>query len=418
MKILLIGTGGREHALAWKISASALCTQLFLARGNGGTIPWNVALNPDNHSEVLAFCQKEAIDLIVIGPEQPLSEGLADILRSAGFLVCGPGKAGAQLEGSKVYSKAFMEKYHIPTASARSFDRDEYDEALHFLLQQSLPVVVKVDGLAAGKGVTVAHTQDEAMQALEEIFHENKFGTSGDSILIESFLLGKEVSVFVLTDGTHWICLPEAMDYKRAGEKNEGPNTGGMGALSPVPFYTPAIQEYVNKFIIEPTLKGLKAEGIEYRGFIFFGLMVDEDEARVIEYNVRMGDPETEVVLPRIDSDILPYLYGAASGALPESPLKVSPKTAVTTVCVSEGYPGEYKKGFELSLPASREESLLFFHAGTKAENGKLLTAGGRVMAVTAVADSLREAAERSQSGAGSVQYAGKYFRHDIGTIY
>ncbi len=418
MNILIIGTGGREHALAWKIASSALCTKLFMARGNGGTLPWNVPINPDKPEEVVAFCQQESIDLVLIGPEQPLSEGLADEVRAAGFLVCGPGKAGAQLEGSKVYSKAFMEKYHIPTASARTFARDEYDEALHFLLHQPLPVVIKVDGLAGGKGVTVAQSHQEAMDALEEIFHQDRFGISGDSILIESYLTGKEVSVFILTDGKRWIQLPEAMDYKRAKENNEGPNTGGMGAISPVPFYTAQLQDYVNKFIIEPTLKGLKAEGIDYRGFIFFGLMVDEEEARVIEYNVRMGDPETEAVLPRIQSDLVPYLFGAASGALPESPLKISEQSAVTTVCVSDGYPGEYLSGKEISLPQDRNPHVFYFHAGTQAKEGKLLNSGGRVIAVTALAENLTLAANLSQSGAVSVEFAGKYFRKDIGTIY
>lgn len=416
MKVFIIGTGGREHALAWKIANSPLCTRLFVARGNGGTLPWNVAVNPDQPQEVIDFCRQEAVDLVVIGPEQPLSEGLADALRNKGFAVCGPGQNGARLESSKVFSKAFMEKYDIPTANARSFDRDEFDDALHFAMQQPLPLVIKADGLAAGKGVIIAQTYDEALKTLDAIFHEDVFGPAGNQILIETFLKGIEASVFVLTDGTRWVQLPEAMDYKRAYDQNLGPNTGGMGAISPVPFFTPELNQYIGKAIIEPTLRGLKEEGIEYRGFLFLGLMTEGNQARVIEYNVRMGDPETEVVLTRIESDLIPYLYGAAHGAMPDEPLLVSSQAAVCTVCVSEGYPGPYAKGHLISLPDERPEKVFFFHAGTGTRDGNLVTTGGRVMAVTALAPTLAEAASRSQEYAAKVSYAGKFFRKDIGT--
>jgi phosphoribosylamine--glycine ligase len=417
MKVLLIGTGGREHALAWKIASSPYCTRLFVAKGNGGTAEWNVPLIPDQPSSVLAFCKSETIDLVVIGPEQPLSEGLADTLREAGILVVGPGKAGARLESSKVFSKAFMEKYHIPTAKAQYFLREDYDEALLFLMQQPLPVVIKVDGLAAGKGVIIANNHDEAIKALDDIFHEDSFGPAGDKILVESFLTGKEVSVFILTDGKNWILLPEAMDYKRAREGNLGPNTGGMGAISPVPFFTQSLKNWVSENIIEPTLKGLREENIEYRGFIFFGLMTDGEEARVIEYNVRMGDPETEAVIPRIVSDILPLLKDAASGNLSAPALEISPRAAATTVCVSGGYPGVFEKDFPIQL-YGKQQDILYFHAGTRMSDNQLLTSGGRVMAVTGLGDTLEDAVKQSQEGADAVQFEKKYFRPDIGTIY
>lgn len=417
MNILLIGSGAREHAFARSISQSPACKKLYIAPGNGGTEAWNTDLDIENYPLIVQFCRDAEIQLVVIGPEGPLTGGMADELRAAGIFVLGPGRDGAQLEGSKMYSKAFMERYNIPTAHAKIFTRAEYDDALAYVLAHPLPVVIKADGLAAGKGVTVAVNHQQAMDALEEIFHHNRFGSSGDNILVESFLRGKELSVFVLTDGKSYLVLPEAMDYKRIYDQDQGPNTGGMGAISPVPFVSDAVLQFIETRIIQPTLDGLKTEGIEYRGFIFIGLMVEGESAEVIEYNVRMGDPETEVVFPRIQSDIVPWLYGAASGKLPEDELEVSPRSAVCTVCVSSGYPGSFTEGKIISLPEQVSEDIMLFHAGTRQKNGSLLTAGGRVMTVTAMGDSLAEAAEKSGQMASQVKFEGVFYRKDIGRI-
>jgi len=415
MNILLIGSGGREHALAEHIARSPLCTTLMIAPGNGGTTEWNVSLDIHKYKKVIEFCESQNIQLVIVGPEQPLIEGFADALREAGIAVLGPGKAGARLEGSKAFAKEFMLKYNIPTASAQSFKREHAREAQSLVLQNPLPVVIKADGLAAGKGVTVAHSHEEAQKALDEIFKKNRFGSAGDRVLIESFLEGKELSVFVLTDGQNYILLPEAMDYKRAREGDAGPNTGGMGAVSPVPFATPALMQFIRRKIIEPTLAGLRNEKIEYRGFVFIGLMVQGDEASVIEYNVRMGDPETEVVIPRILSDMVPYFFGAANGRLPESSLSISLQSALTTVCVSKGYPDSYETEKLITLPENLNESIRLYHAGTRETSDGYLTSGGRVIAVTALAENQESARNLSQQCADEIIFENKYYRKDIG---
>jgi phosphoribosylamine---glycine ligase len=417
MNILLIGSGAREHAMARHISQSPLCSKLWIAPGNAGTEEWNLKLNTSHHPDVLAFCKNHAVDLVIVGPEQPLTSGLADELRAHHIPVTGPGSSGARLEGSKAFSKAFMEKHGIPTATCKVFQRSQYAEALAYIQQHSLPVVLKADGLAAGKGVTVASSMLEAENALNDIFIHDRFGNAGDTLVIESFLQGLELSVFILTDGKNYILLPEAMDYKRVGEGNSGPNTGGMGAISPLPFFTEALKDNIIQTIIEPTLKGLQKEGISYRGFIFFGLMADGAIASVIEYNVRMGDPETEVVFPRIAEDLLPHMYAAAKGALQSVPLQVSPMHAQTTVCVSGGYPDRFETGKEITLPSEVPADVSIFHAGTRMEHNRLLTSGGRVLAVTALAEDPNTAAEISRHWAETIRFDGKYFRRDIGVI-
>lgn len=417
MNILLLGSGAREHAMARHISQSPQCTKLWVAPGNAGTTDWNLQLNASHHTDVLAFCEKHAVDLVIVGPEQPLTSGLADLLRAHSIPVTGPCSSGARLEGSKAFSKAFMEKYKIPTATCKVFQRSQYAEALDYIQKHPLPVVLKADGLAAGKGVTVAYNKQEAEDALNDMFLHDRFGNAGDTLVIESFLQGLELSVFILTDGNNYILLPEAMDYKRVGEGNTGPNTGGMGAISPLPFFTDALKENIIQTIIKPTLEGLRKEKISYCGFIFFGLMADGDIASVIEYNVRMGDPETEVVFPRIAEDLLPHMYAAAKGELQSVTLQVSPLYAQTTVCVSGGYPEVFDTGKDITLPAEVPEAVSIFHAGTRKEGNRLLTSGGRVLAVTALAEDPDRAAEISRHWADTIRFDGKYFRKDIGVI-
>jgi len=365
----------------------------------------------------LQFCIGESVDLVIVGPEQPLTSGLSDLLRQHHIPVTGPGSAGAQLEGSKSFSKGFMERHGIPTASYRVFKRNQFEDALSYIRLHAMPVVLKADGLAAGKGVTVATNLADAEDALKDICIHNRFGSAGDTVVVESFLTGQEVSVFILTDGNQYILLPEAMDYKRVGEGNTGPNTGGMGAISPVPFFTDALQENVIQTIIEPTLKGLQKDNIPYQGFIFFGLMVDAGIASVIEYNVRMGDPETEVVFPRISEDLVPYMFAAANGNLINTQLSVTPQSAVTTVCVSGGYPDRFDTGKDIQVPMDLPRNVFLFHAGTSRQGQRLHSSGGRVCAVTALADDLDAAAIISQKYAASIVFDGKYYRKDIGVI-
>ncbi|MCB9231643.1 MAG: phosphoribosylamine--glycine ligase [Bacteroidia bacterium] len=416
MKILLLGSGGREHAFAKYLSASPSCEVLFIAPGNAGTAAegQNVSLNVSDHPAVEAFCRQEKIDLVVVGPEQPLVEGIADYLEARGIPVLGPNLLGAQLEGSKEFSKRFMQKYGIPTAAYRSFTRDQKDAALAYVAAHSLPVVVKASGLAAGKGVLICETHAEALKGVEEMLSGASFGESGETIVVEEFLQGIELSVFVLTDGKSYQVLPEAKDYKRIGEGDTGLNTGGMGAVSPVPFATSDFMDKVSRKIIQPTLAGLQAEGIEYKGFIFIGLMKVGEEPFVIEYNARMGDPETEAVLPRIQSDLAKLCFSAAKGMLHQEVIEISDLTAVTVMLVSGGYPGDYEKGKEISGLDLVQNSIIF-HAGTKLSDGKVVTNGGRVIALTSLADGLEEAMQKSFESAEMVQFAGKYYRRDIG---
>jgi len=420
MNILILGSGGREHAFAWKLAQSPLCNSLFVAPGNAGTA--QVAVNlPIGFSDFLAIAEAlrtHKIDLLLVGPEEPLVKGIVDYIRQqpdlAEVRIVGPNAEGAQLEGSKDFSKQFMKRYGIPTASSQTFTSATLTEGLAYLETHALPVVLKADGLAAGKGVIIAETVAEAQKALHDILDGQKFGEAGSKVVVEQFLRGIELSVFVLTDGQNYKILPEAKDYKRIGEGDTGPNTGGMGAVSPVVFASKAFLGKVEDKVVKPTLAGLQQEGINYQGFIFIGLMKVNGEPFVIEYNVRMGDPETEVVLPRIQNDFAQLMMATASGGLNNITLQVSLQTAVTTVIVAGGYPNAYEKGHVIS-ELERLDDIMAFHAGTLAQNGHILTNGGRVLALTAQANSLENAVRKSQEAARTVQYNGKQYRKDIG---
>ena len=417
MNILLLGSGGRESALAWKMSQSQLVDNLFIAPGNGGTSQYgtNVALSPLDFDAVATFVKDNNIDMIVPGNEDPLVAGIYDRFADSGVLVAGPSKAGAALEGSKDFAKAFMSRHGIPTARYQSFTAETIEDGFRFLESLKAPYVLKADGLAAGKGVLIIDSLDEAKASLAEML-DGMFGKSSATVVIEEFLSGIECSVFVLTDGNGgYRVLPVAKDYKRIGEGDTGLNTGGMGAVSPVCFADDVFMSKVDSRIIRPTIEGLKKEGITYRGFIFLGLINVEGEPMVIEYNVRMGDPETEAVMLRVDSDLVALLQAAAQGDLGELPLNISERAAVTVMLVSQGYPGSYPKGRAIFIDGVVDESILF-HAGTKIDdNGQLVTSGGRVISVSSMADSVAEALEKSYRTADKVNFEGKNLRRDIG---
>ncbi len=421
MNILLVGSGGREHAFSYKLTQSNLCSKLFVMPGNAGTaeIAMNVPIDPLDFANVGKFCLDNEVKLIVIGPEEPLVKGMRNYFEADDHLkripFVGPDETGAQLEGSKDFSKAFMKKYHIPTAGYETFTSENLEAGVAYVKSHSLPVVLKADGLAAGKGVLICESNDEAVAELEAMIKEQKFGAASSKVVVEEFLKGIELSVFVLTDGTNYKVLPSAKDYKRIGEGDQGLNTGGMGAVSPVPFADEAFLQKVEERIIKPTVDGLKKEGIHYVGFLFIGLMNDNGNPHVIEYNCRMGDPETEVVLPRIESDFAELMLAAATGTLNEYELKLSPKTAVTVMLVSEGYPGNYPKGRVMTGFDQTANSLLF-HAGTKQnDKGEIVTNGGRVLAITSFGNTVKEAVAQSFTNAEKIQYEGKYYRKDIG---
>ncbi|MFI5220944.1 MAG: phosphoribosylamine--glycine ligase [Bacteroidia bacterium] len=421
MKILLIGSGGREHAFAYKISESKLCDKLFIMPGNPGTAMHgtNVKGDSNDFSEVGAFCDENKIDLVIVGPEEPLVKGIRDHfsadekLRSIGFI--GPDKIGAQLEGSKDFSKAFMKKYKIPAASYKTFEKENISEGIEYVKNHSLPVVLKADGLAAGKGVLICETNEEAVAELRSMISEKKFGDASSKVVVEEFLKGIELSVFVLSDGNKYKILPSAKDYKRIGEGDTGLNTGGTGAVSPVPFAEENFMKKVEDRIIKPTIYGLKNENINYVGFIFIGLMKVGDDPFVIEYNCRMGDPETEVVLPRIKSDFVELMKACAEGKLNEYKLEVDERCAATVMLVSKGYPGEYEKE-KIIFGAEACENSIVFHSGTKRnDKNELVTNGGRVMAITSFGNDLQEAVSQSIKNAKKISFEGKYFRRDIG---
>ncbi len=420
MNILILGSGGREHAFAWKINQSPLCDNLFVAPGNAGTalLATNINIGFNEFDKISVFCLENKIDLLIVGPEEPLVNGIRDYFEAADTLshikIIGPDKAGAMLEGSKEFSKKFMHKFGIPTAQSATFTANNYLDGIAYLDACTMPIVLKADGLAAGKGVIIAQNITEAKIALEEMLLKSKFGKASEKVVIESFLKGLELSVFVLSDGENYKILPEAKDYKRIGENDTGLNTGGMGAVSPVPFATKKFMDMVEKRVIIPTMNGLKKEGIKFVGFIFIGIMNCEGEPFVIEYNTRMGDPETEVVLPRIESDLVSLLLAAANGTLNEYELVTNPMVAVTTVLVAGGYPEAYQKGNKITGIDSIENSIVF-HAGTKVDNGSVLTNGGRVLAITGLSNSLEGAIAKSQKSAKEVIYEGKYYRKDIG---
>lgn len=419
MNVLIVGSGGREHALAWKIKQSPKCGKIYIAPGNGGTerIAHNLELNAKNFDEVATAVKQYEITLLIVGPEEPLVKGLVDFLKKDKSLkdlkIIGPTAEGAQLEGSKEFAKEFMLKYDIPTGKSRTVTKDNLAETLKYMERLEPPYVLKADGLAGGKGVIITEELEEARKSLKTLIEEKKFGEASEKVLLEEFLKGIEVSFFVITDGQDYRILPEAKDYKRIGEKDTGLNTGGMGAVSPVVFADRAFKEKVNSRIIRPTIEGLKKEGIDYCGFIFFGLMSVGGDPYVIEYNVRMGDPETEVVLPRVKNDFLELLLAAADGNLIDTEIEYERFTATTVVYVSRGYPEFYEKGHEITV--GDVKTVLPFHAGTKMKDGKLLTNGGRVIALTGLGKNLGEALSKSYAGGQEVNWEGKKFRQDIG---
>ncbi len=414
MKVLIIGSGGREHALAWKIAQSSKVDKLFVAPGNAGTagIATNVNIQPLEFSKLARLVNKEKIDMMIIGPEQPLVEGIFDFFLDFPVMVIGPSQSAARLEGSKAFAKAFMQKYGIPTAAHRSFHKNQLQDALDFLEGLEPPYVIKASGLAAGKGVSIVHDLEQARQEVTDMF-SGKFGQASKTVVIEEYLRGTELSVFIITDGKHYKILPVSKDYKRVGEHDTGPNTGGMGAISPVPFADEQFMEKVEEKIIRRTLAGLRSEQMFYRGFLYFGLMKVEDEPYVIEYNVRLGDPETQAVLPRLESDLVSVLEAAFFGNLQDVEFKVSPEAAATVVLASKGYPGAYEKGKVIS-GLDKVESLVF-HAGTKRQGDDIVTSGGRVLAVTALGKDLKQALDKAYADVEKISFENKYYRPDIG---
>jgi|TARA_B110000211_G_scaffold55215_1_gene61408 phosphoribosylamine--glycine ligase len=421
MNVLIIGSGAREHAFCWKIKQSNLCKQVFVAPGNAGTA--KLAINLDisilNFQEIRRVVLENKIGIVIVGPEIPLIEGFTDFIKNDqelnGVLVVGPSKTGAQLEGSKEFSKLFMERHKIPTAPYKSFNQKMLKEGQEYLNSIKAPYVLKADGPAAGKGVLIINDLQEAQKELQNMLVNNKFGESGHKVVIEGFLDGIELSCFVLTDGKSYLTLPNAKDYKRIGEGDTGLNTGGMGAISPVPFASKEFIKKVEEKIIKPTINGLEIDKIEYRGFIFIGIIKVGDEPFVIEYNVRMGDPETQVVLPRIKNDFLEMMISTANQSLGNTNLKLDLKTASTVVMVSGGYPEEYEKGLEINgIPKDSQDSIVF-HAGTKNLNGKTVTNGGRVLSVTSIGNDFKEALKKSYDTIEKIDYQKKYYRKDLG---
>lgn len=431
MNILILGSGGREHAFSWKISQSELCTRLFIAPGNAGTAQYgeNIAIRETDFYSIKKVCIEKKIDLVLVGPEEPLVNGICDFFKDDKQLnqitLIGPSAEGARLEGSKAFAKAFMQRHHIPTAHYKEFDSESYEEGFTYIKNHQLPVVLKADGLAGGKGVLICNNHIEAMGEYELIIQQSKFGDAGKKVVVEEFLDGIELSAFVLTDGKDYLLFPEAKDYKKIGEGDTGLNTGGMGAVSPVPFATGNFIEKVTEKIIKPTIHGLKEEKIDYKGFIFFGLIKVGDEPMLIEYNCRMGDPETEVVLLRLKNDLVELLVASAKQTLHSEKIIIDEKAAATFVAVSEGYPLSYKKGFAIDFGylvnpqvikhIDGDGGVIVFHAGTKQEGEHIVTNGGRVLAVSALADSLAEAIELSKEILRQIHFEGMFYRTDIG---
>lgn len=422
MNILLIGSGGREHALAWKIRQSPLNTKLYIAPGNAGTAfcGTNLPISTNDFDGLASACIENNIGLVIVGPEEPLVNGIFDFFlenpSTNHIAVIGPSKAASALEGSKTFAKAFMKRHEIPTAAYAEFTSENYEEGVDYIKSHSLPVVLKADGLASGKGVLICQNHLEALSEFELMIHQFKFGEAGKKVLVEEFLAGIELSVFVLTDGKDYVILPEAKDYKRIGEGDKGLNTGGMGAVSPVPFVDDAFLQEVRRKIIEPTLAGLAREGLVYRGFLFLGLMNLLGKPSVIEYNCRMGDPEAEVVIPRIQSDLVELFLATAQQRLKDYTLITDKRSAVTVVAVSGGYPGPFETGREITgLQQEAIEGSIIFQSGTIAKDGKIVSTSGRVLAVTSFGDNITEAAEQSNYMMEQIYFDEMYYRNDIG---
>lgn len=420
MNILVLGSGGREHTLCWKMNQSALCDKLFIAPGNAGTpeVATNIDLSISDFDGISVFITKQNVELLVVGPEAPLVDGIVDFLRPKhpSLKIIGPSKEGAQLEGSKDFSKRFMQRHNIPTAGYATFTKEQLEDGINYLASAQRPYVLKADGLAAGKGVIITSDLKEAQDTLTEMLAHAKFGDASSKVVIEEFLDGIELSVFVLTNGKEYFLLPEAKDYKRIGENDEGPNTGGMGAVSPVPFVDNAFMSKIKTTIIEPTINGLAEENIDYTGFIFFGLINVNGEPKVIEYNARMGDPETQAVIPRVKNDLVEMMIATADDKIGDTEVLFTKDVTTTVVLVSGGYPEAYEKGIEISaLETAVAENTTIFHAGTKLDDNKVVTNGGRVLAVTGYGPTIQSALEKSNAGAKTIKWKGKNYRKDIG---
>lgn len=422
MRILLLGSGGREHALAWKLNQSVWTNPLYIAPGNPGTALCgkNVPIDINDFEAIHKFCVSERIEMVIVGPEEPLVNGLYDYFKAEEELrkiyFIGPSRQGARLEGSKAFAKEFMSRHQIPTAAYREFTIESYDEGIKYIREQKLPIVIKADGLAAGKGVAICQNHVEAIAEFELMLHHAKFGDASKKVVVEQFLQGIEVSVFVITDGKNYLILPEAKDYKRIGVGDKGLMTGGMGAVSPVPFATPDFMKKVEDRIIRPTVDGIFKEGIEYTGFIFFGLINVQGDPYVIEYNCRMGDPETEVVMPRLETDLVGICVAATQQELDKVELRVDSRAAATVMAASRGYPTGYEKGYEITgLDGRYGKQSLIFHAGTREEGGQILTNGGRVLCVTSYGEDIEEAVNTSLDVLDYIRFDGIYYRNDIG---
>lgn len=422
MKILILGSGGREHAFAWNISQRAsMDHQLFIAPGNPGTalLGTNVDIAVNDFESIAGFCKKENMEMVIVGPEEPLVKGLWDYFNNDEALspihFIGPSKQGAQLEGSKAFAKAFMQRHNIPTASYKEFTTENYQEGIIYLQRHALPIVLKADGLAAGKGVVICQTHNEALREFDAMIQQSKFGEASKKVVVEAFLSGIELSVFIVTDGKEYVLLPEAKDYKRIGEKDTGLNTGGMGAVSPVPFATETFMQKVVKKIIEPTVQGLHEESINYTGFIFIGLINVNGEPYVIEYNCRMGDPETEVVMPRLKNNIADICLAASQHTLDTINIHTDERTAVTMVAVSGGYPGSFEKGYKITGLEQPLQDALIFQAGTKEYNSEIVTNGGRVLCITAYGNTVQDATTQCRKILGNIHFDDMYYRRDIG---
>lgn len=420
MNILLLGAGGREHAFAWKLTQSPLCTKLYTAPGNAGTAAYgeNVAIGMNDFDALASLVKEKNIEMVVAGSEEPLVNGIYDYFKTTAGLehipVIGPSKMGAQLEGSKAFSKAFMQRHNVPTAAYKEFTAENLHEGDAYIDLQTPPIVLKADGLAAGKGVLICETREEAKTALHDMIANARFGAASAKVVIEQFLKGIEFSVFVLTDGSTYKLLPHAKDYKRIGEGDTGLNTGGMGCVSPLPFVTEDLMRKVEERVMKPTVEGLAKEGIVYKGFIYFGLMNVDGEPFVIEYNCRMGDPETEIVFPRIKTDLLQHFVALSNGSLGKEVIEIDPRATATVIVASGGYPEDYEKGKEITGLENVTDSIVF-HAGTKAQGDKLFTNGGRVLAVTSYGASIQDAVATSLNSISKIRFDGMYYRKDIG---